>query len=102
MVRIDGNYDEVNRLCTELVDLLDWAFCNINIRPFYSEGSKTLTYETAEQLGWRLPDEIVIPTASGCQFVRHNRAARELIALALATAAAAAIPRLTGAQPLGA
>lgn len=101
MVRIDGNYDEVNRLCTELVDLLDWAFCNINIRPFYSEGSKTLTYETAEQLGWRLPDEIVIPIASGCQFVKHNRAARELIDLGLVTGRGAAMPRLTGAQALG-
>jgi threonine synthase len=101
MVRIDGNYDEVNRLCTELVDLLDWAFCNINIRPFYSEGSKTLTYETAEQLGWRLPDEIVIPIASGCQFVKHHRAARELIDLGLVTGSGAAMPRLTGAQALG-
>jgi threonine synthase len=101
MVRIDGNYDEVNRLCTELVDLLDWAFCNINIRPFYSEGSKTLTYETAEQLGWRLPDEIIIPIASGCQFVKHHRAARELIDLGLVTGTGAAMPRLTGAQALG-
>jgi threonine synthase len=101
MVRVNGNYDEVNRLCTELVDLLDWAFCNINIRPFYSEGSKTLTYETAEQLGWRLPDEIVIPIASGCQFVKHHRAARELIDLGLVTGSGAAMPRLTGAQALG-
>jgi threonine synthase len=101
MVRIDGNYDDVNRLCTELVDLLDWAFCNINIRPFYSEGSKTLTYETAEQLGWRLPDEIVIPIASGCQFVKHHRAARELIDLGLVDGAGAAMPRLTGAQAAG-
>jgi threonine synthase len=99
MVRIDGTYDDVNRLCTELVDLLDWAFCNINIRPFYSEGSKTLTYETAEQLGWRLPDEIVIPIASGCQFVKHHRAARELIDLGLVSGAA--VPRLTGAQAAG-
>ncbi len=101
MVRIDGNYDDVNRLCTELVDLYPWAFCNINIRPFYSEGSKTLTYETAEQLGWRLPDEIVIPIASGCQFVKHHRAAREMIDLGLVTGAGAAMPRLTGAQALG-
>src|SRR5437879_10659161 len=79
MVRIDGSYDDVNRLCSELVDFVDWAFCNINVRPFYSEGSKTLTFETAEQLGWRLPDEIIVPVASGCQFVKHRKAAGELI-----------------------
>jgi threonine synthase len=101
MVRIDGNYDDVNRLCSELVDLLPWAFCNINVRPFYSEGSKTLTYETAEQLGWKLPDEIVIPIASGCQFVKHNKAARELIDLGLVSGDGARMPRLTGAQALG-
>ncbi len=105
MVRIDGNYDDVNRLCSELVDIFPWAFCNINVRPFYSEGSKTLTYETAEQLGWRLPDEIVIPIASGCQFVKHNKAARELIDLELVSGGsnggAARMPRLTGAQAAG-
>jgi threonine synthase len=104
MVRIEGNYDDVNRLCSELVDLLPWAFCNINVRPFYSEGSKTLTYETAEQLGWRLPDEIIIPIASGCQFVKHNKAARELIDLELVEGrggGAARMPRLTGAQAAG-
>jgi threonine synthase len=101
MVRIDGNYDDVNRLCSELVDLYPWAFCNINVRPFYSEGSKTLTYETAEQLGWRLPDEIVIPIASGCQFVKHNKAARELIDLGLVSGAGARMPRLSGAQAAG-
>jgi threonine synthase len=101
MVRIDGTYDDVNRLCSELADLLPWAFCNINIRPFYSEGSKTLTFETAEQLGWRLPDEIVIPVASGCQFVKHNKAARELIDLGLVSGEGARMPRLTGAQALG-
>ena len=104
MVRIDGNYDDVNRLCSELVDLFPWAFCNINVRPFYSEGSKTLTYETAEQLGWRLPDEIVIPIASGCQFVKHNKAARELIDLELVEGTVSGsnrMPRFTGAQALG-
>ncbi|HEY6378121.1 MAG TPA: threonine synthase [Candidatus Dormibacteraeota bacterium] len=103
MVRVDGSYDDVNRLCSELVDLLDWAFCNINVRPFYSEGSKTLTYECAEQLGWRLPDEIIVPVASGCQFVKHHRAARELVALGLVegTVSGARGPVLTGAQALG-
>src|SRR5256885_10043946 len=75
LVAVRGNYDEVNRLCSQLTEEFPWAFCNINVRPFYAEGSKTLTFETAEQLGWRLPDEIVIPIGSGCQFVRHRRAA---------------------------
>src|SRR5438552_7506254 len=83
LVAVRGNYDEVNRLCSELLENYPWAFCNINVRPFYAEGSKTLTFETAEQLGWRLPDEILIPVASGCQFVRHRRAAQELLDLGL-------------------
>jgi threonine synthase len=103
IVRVDGSYDDVNRLCSELVDLLPWAFCNINVRPYYSEGSKTLTFECAEQLGWRLPDEIVIPVASGCQFVKHNKASRELVDLGLVsgTVSGARVPRLSGAQALG-
>jgi threonine synthase len=104
MVRIDGTYDDVNRLCSELVDIFPWAFCNINVRPFYSEGSKTLTFETAEQLGWRLPDEIIVPVASGCQFVKHNKACRELIDLELVTGpggGSAHMPRITGAQAAG-
>ena len=100
LVRVHGNYDEVNRLCSELADNLDWAFCNINVRPFYSEGSKTLTFETAEQLGWRLPDEIVIPVASGCQFVKHHRAVAELIGAGLVNEPPRT-PALTGAQAAG-
>src|SRR5438132_1846693 len=69
VVAVRGNYDEVNRLCSQLIESTPWAFCNINIRPFYAEGSKTLTFETAEQLDWTLPDEIIIPIGSGCQFV---------------------------------
>ncbi|HEX6538755.1 MAG TPA: threonine synthase [Candidatus Dormibacteraeota bacterium] len=99
LVRIEGSYDDVNRLCTELIDTVDWAFCNINLRPFYSEGSKTVTFETAEQLGWRLPDEIVIPVASGCQFVKHRKAVAELIDLGLVQPGPP--PRLTGAQAAG-
>ncbi|WP_337311885.1 threonine synthase [Candidatus Aeolococcus gillhamiae] len=99
IVPIAGSYDDVNRLCAELADDLDWGFCNINLRPYYSEGSKTLTFETAEQLGWRLPDEIVIPVASGCQFVKHRKAAAELINLGLVDARQ--LPRFTGAQALG-
>jgi threonine synthase len=99
IVPVAGTYDDVNRLCTELADDLDWGFCNINLRPYYSEGSKTLTFETAEQLGWRLPDEIIIPVASGCQFVKHRKAAAELIGYGLV--AEPRVPRLTGAQALG-
>jgi threonine synthase len=65
MVAVDGSYDQVNRLCSELADDLKWAFVNINMRPYYAEGSKTLGYEVAEQLGWRAPDNCVVPAASG-------------------------------------
>lgn len=99
-VAVRGNYDDVNRLCSQLLEELPWAFCNINIRPFYAEGSKTLTFETAEQLGWKLPDEIVVPIGSGCQFVRHRRAAQELLELGLVDDRRG-LPRLTGAQALG-
>ena len=99
VVSVRGTYDEVNRLCSQVAEELPWAFCNINVRPFYAEGSKTLTFETAEQLDWRLPDEIVIPIASGCQFVRHRQAVQELLDLGLVDGAA--VPRLTGAQALG-
>ncbi len=99
IVAVRGTYDEVNRLCSQVMEELPWAFCNINVRPFYAEGSKTLTFETAEQLGWRLPDEIVIPIASGCQFVRHRRAVQELLELGLVDGSD--LPRLTGAQALG-
>src|SRR5213082_3849545 len=99
LVAVRGNYDEVNRLCSQLVESTPWAFCNINIRPFYAEGSKTLTFETAEQLGWKLPDEIIIPIGSGCQFVRHRQAIRELLDFGLVSGDR--IPAMTGAQALG-
>src|SRR5579864_5131700 len=99
VIAVRGNYDDVNRLCSQLVESTPWAFCNINVRPFYAEGSKTLTFETAEQLGWTLPDEIVIPIASGCQFVRHRQAARELIEYGLV--GDDHLPAFTGAQALG-
>src|SRR5258705_6420463 len=94
-----GNYDEVNRLCSQLIESTPWAFCNINIRPFYAEGSQTLTFQTAEQVRWELPDEIVIPIASGCQFVRHRQAIRELMEFGLVRGDR--VPALTGAQALG-
>src|SRR5579863_2554213 len=100
LISVDGTYDDVNRLCAELADCVDWGFCNLNLRSYYSEGSKTLTFETAEQLGWRLPDEIVIPVASGCQFVKHRKASGELIELGLVDRDSR-VPRLTGAQAAG-
>jgi len=70
LVAVKGNYDDVNRLCSEIADQYKWAFVNINVRPFYSEGSKTLGYEVAEQLGWRTPDHAIVPSASGSMFTK--------------------------------
>lgn len=86
LVAIDGTYDDVNRFCSELIgDPLGegWGFTNVNLRPFYAEGSKSLAYEICEQLGWRLPDQIVIPVASGCQLVKIDKGLRELVKLGL-------------------
>jgi threonine synthase len=73
LVGVKGNYDDVNRLCTELAQTRPWAFVNVNLRPYYAEGSKTLAYETIEQLGWELPDRIVCPIASGSLFTKLGR-----------------------------
>ena len=70
VVAVEGSYDDVNRLCSELADSRDWAFVNINMRTYYSEGSKTLAYEVAEQLGWRAPDHVVVPVASGSLYTK--------------------------------
>jgi threonine synthase len=84
MVTVDGTYDDVNRLASELADdREDWAFVNVNVRPYYAEGSKTIGFEIAEQLGWRLPQQIVVPVASGAQLVKIDKAFRELAALGL-------------------
>src|SRR5882762_6449542 len=84
LIAVDGNYDDVNRLATELAaDHEDWAFVNVNVRPYYAEGSKTLGYEVAEQLGWRLPDQIVVPVASGAQLTKVDKGFRELGELGL-------------------
>jgi threonine synthase len=84
LVAVNGNYDDVNRLASEIAGEEDgWAFVNVNVRPFYAEGSKTLGYEIAEQLGWRLPDQVVIPVASGSQLTKVDKAFQELIALGL-------------------
>jgi threonine synthase len=86
LVGIDGTYDEVNRFCSELIgDPLGdkWGFVNVNLRPYYAEGSKTLAYEIAEQLGWRIPDQIIIPVASGSQLTKVDKGFKELIKLGL-------------------
>ncbi|GGS41773.1 threonine synthase [Actinokineospora fastidiosa] len=84
LIAVDGNYDDVNRLATELAaENEDWAFVNVNVRPYYAEGSKTLGYEVAEQLGWRLPGQVVIPVASGSQLTKVDKAFRELAILGL-------------------
>ena len=83
LVSVDGTYDEVNRLCSEIADNYHWAFVNINMRPFYAEGSKTLAYEVAEQLDWRIPDHVVIPSASGAMFTKIWKGFNELACLGL-------------------
>jgi threonine synthase len=83
-VTVDGNYDDVNRLASELAgEHDDWAFVNVNVRPYYAEGSKTLGFEIAEQLGWRLPDQIVVPIASGAQLVKIDKGFTEFVSLGL-------------------
>ena len=83
LVSVKGTYDEVNRLCSEIADNYHWAFVNINMRPFYAEGSKTLGYEVAEQLDWRVPDHVVIPSASGAMFTKIWKGFNELACLGL-------------------
>jgi threonine synthase len=83
LVAIEGSYDDVNRLCSEIAGEQEWAFVNVNVRPFYAEGSKTLGYEVAEQLGWRLPEQVVIPIASGSLLTKVDKAFGELTRLGL-------------------
>jgi len=78
IVEVDGTYDEVNRLCAEIAEEHRWAFVNVNLRPYYSEGGKTLGFEVAEQLGWRAPDHIVVPVASGSLLVKIHKGLHEL------------------------
>ena len=77
LIAVDGNYDDVNRLCSEVANKYRWAFVNINIRPFYAEGSKTIGFEIAEQLGWKAPDHIVVPCASGSLLTKVWKALKE-------------------------
>ena len=83
LVGVRGNYDDVNRLCTQLAETRPWAFVNVNLRPYYAEGSKTLAYETVEQLGWKLPDRVVSPIASGSLFTKLGRGFQEWLDLGL-------------------
>jgi threonine synthase len=83
VVEVEGNYDDVNRLCSEIAGEHAWAFVNINIRPYYAEGSKTLAFETVEQLGWRTPDQVVIPMASGSLLTKIWKGLHEMKALGL-------------------
>lgn len=83
LVRIDGNYDHVNRLCTLIADEYGWGLVNVNLRPYYAEGSKTVGYEIAEQLGWRLPDNVVVPMAGGSLIRKIRKAFKELVQLGL-------------------
>ncbi len=99
LVEVRGNYDDVNRLCTELSgEHDDWAFVNINMRPYYAEGSKTLAFEIAEQLDWALPDRVVAPIASGSLFTKVARGFEEWLTLGLV---AGAVPVMHGAQASG-
>lgn len=81
LVRVAGNYDHVNRLCAQIADRYNWGFVNVNLRPYYAEGSKTVGFEIAEQLGWRLPDNVVVPMAGGSLITKIRKAFDELIAL---------------------
>jgi threonine synthase len=95
---VHGNYDDVNRLCTELSAERDWAFVNVNMRPYYSQGSKTLGFEICEQLGWSIPDRIVAPVASGSLFTKIARGIEEWREVGLVEGE---VPTMNGAQALG-
>ena len=97
LVGVQGNYDDVNRLCTELAETRPWAFVNVNLRPYYAEGSKTLAYEIVEQLGWTLPDRIVCPIASGSLFTKIGRGFAEWLELGPRRRRAAGLQRRPGA-----
>jgi threonine synthase len=101
LVGVKGNYDDVNRLCTELCAEREWAFVNINLRPYYAEGSKTLAFEIAEQLGWELPDRCVVPIASGSLFTKIAKGFQEWVELGLVETPGRPLPRMSGAQAEG-
>ncbi|HEX4752059.1 MAG TPA: threonine synthase [Solirubrobacterales bacterium] len=98
LVGVRGNYDDVNRLCTQLAEEHPWAFVNVNLRPYYAEGSKTLAFETVEQLGWELPDRVVSPIASGSLFTKLGRGFQEWLDIGLVEGGQ---PIFNGAQAEG-
>ena len=98
VVAVKGTYDDVNRLCSEVAEALPWGFVNVNLRPFYAEGSKSLGFEVVEQLGWRLPDHVVVPIASGALMTKMHRAFRELVEIG---AVGGHEYRISGAQAEG-
>jgi threonine synthase len=98
LVGVRGTYDDVNRLCTQLAETRPWAFVNVNLRPYYAEGSKTLAYETIEQLGWTLPDRVVVPIASGSLFTKVGRGIEEWLDIGLVDGK---LPTFNGAQAEG-
>jgi threonine synthase len=98
VVAVEGNYDDVNRLCSEIAGEYRWAFVNINIRPYYAEGSKTLAFETAEQLGWRAPDQVVVPIASGSLLTKIWKGLKEFERVGLISGVKT---KINGAQATG-
>ncbi len=98
MVRIQGNYDDVNRLCSEIADKYNWAIVNVNLRPFYTEGAKTFGFEIAEQYGWKLPQHTILPTAGGTILPKVYKAYQEFIKLGLVEDNS---PKIYSAQPTG-
>ena len=98
VIRVDGTYDDINRLSLEIADEEGWAFVNVNLRPFYAEGSKTIAFEIAEQLGWRLPDVVVGPIASGSMFTKIAKGFDELVEIGLVERKDV---RFVGGQPEG-
>ena len=98
LIEIEGNYDDVNRVCSEVASDDEWGFVNVNLRPYYAEGSKTLGYEVAEQLGWRLPAQVVVPIASGSLMTKIDKAFTEFIKLGVVEASPY---KIFGAQATG-
>jgi threonine synthase len=98
VISIKGHYDEVNRLCAEIAGKFGWAFVNVNMRPYYAEGSKSMAYEIAEQLGWRAPQHTIIPMASGSLLTKIHKGYQELVKIGLI---AESQPRIYGAQATG-
>ena len=98
VIAVEGDYDQVNRLATEAAEEYGWGFCNINLRPYYAEGSKTLAFEVAEQLGWRAPDRVIVPIASGALFTKIWKGFTEFREAGLIEGE---LPKMMGAQAMG-